>query len=472
MGGRYPRQLLRRAVHPTPDSVTAHRSRGRHMIRTTALPAAALLGLTLLVPTSAHAAGETCRGAARHRSSGAGRPAAHRHRGTGRHRHQRRDEVDALGGDDLVCVTGTVTRSPTTARTVEISAGHGNDSVEVVERALVGTGPSSVTGRTRFVSTNGGRATWSTPGRRAPTPRPTSYASGRLGGGHPPGSPVRANADVIDLSAGGVTWQGIQAGPGSVSTGGARFLRLDLPPTTEQVLERPEGHHDVRRHCSRVHRRDDLRRHDDCPGRTPLLPGQRTAPSGSPSGADRDYGRYVAMGGADDVYESDSLGSGGRNDEVRGNGGRDHLLLNLPKDEVEVDTSRAGSSRSGREAASAVASTRGFEDLTLGGALTPTSPAPAAASDITVVACRATVSARKGADVTSSFTDEIDDTWDRPRCGSWRAVGGRRARQRHPPRRLRQRPARRRPRQGPRRGLEAGATPARAKRRRTCELRR
>lgn len=118
------------------------------MRRTTTLTAASLLGLTLLVPTvAAQAAGETCRGEAA-TIVGSG-PTLTGTEGrdvivTGPAR-----DVDALGGDDVVCVTPTMTDT----NVVEVDAGTGDDTVDTTAAsdryrviAVLGAGADSFAG--------------------------------------------------------------------------------------------------------------------------------------------------------------------------------------------------------------------------------------------------------------------------------------------------------------------------------------
>ncbi len=97
--------------------------------RRTTLGAAAVLGLTLLAPTSvATAAGETCRGEA---ATIVGQ------RGTNVLGTEGRDvvvtngtsRIETLGGDDLVCITGRDAR-PGTTYGLSVDTGDGNDVVD------------------------------------------------------------------------------------------------------------------------------------------------------------------------------------------------------------------------------------------------------------------------------------------------------------------------------------------------------
>ena len=204
------------------------------MIRTTALPAAALLAATLVAPTTTYAAGETCRGEV---ATLVGTPGA-RVLGT-----EGPDVVvtngasyvGTLGGDDLVCVTGGVE--------VVLAAGAGKDLVDAtapgpaVLRVYLGSGDDTFEGSAADLtvwaddSPAPGQALDSSsdvvrvaevPGAR------TVVGTGQIG---------RPNADVIRLAGGGeVRWSGPMA-PGAELTGGAGDNRLtaSLPAGAVEV---------------------------------------------------------------------------------------------------------------------------------------------------------------------------------------------------------------------------------------------
>ena len=79
------------------------------MMRATVLSAAALLAATLLAPTTAHAAGETCQGRPARVVGTDNEPLAGTE-GPDVIVTNGASPVHALGGDDLVCATGTVVR--------------------------------------------------------------------------------------------------------------------------------------------------------------------------------------------------------------------------------------------------------------------------------------------------------------------------------------------------------------------------
>ncbi len=112
------------------------------MFRTTALPAAVLLGSTLLVPTSAQAAGETCHGVpativgSDRTTPIVGTDGPDVIVSTGAR------VIDARGGDDLICVVDSSVR--------QLDAGPGDDVVDVSAghgaRAVLGAGADTYIG--------------------------------------------------------------------------------------------------------------------------------------------------------------------------------------------------------------------------------------------------------------------------------------------------------------------------------------
>ncbi len=99
------------------------------MIRTTTLSAAALLGLILLAPTGAGAAATGCQGGTATIVGSAGQPVTGTE-GADIIVTAGASRVNALGGNDLICVTGDPSAVPEDVRTVVVSAGAGNDRVE------------------------------------------------------------------------------------------------------------------------------------------------------------------------------------------------------------------------------------------------------------------------------------------------------------------------------------------------------
>ena len=102
------------------------------MRRTTTLTTTALLGLALLNPhtaATATAVGETCRGEAA-TIVGSGRRAIVGTEGRDVVVTNRSGDVETLGGDDLVCITGFDAADPRTQYGIDIDTGPGNDVVD------------------------------------------------------------------------------------------------------------------------------------------------------------------------------------------------------------------------------------------------------------------------------------------------------------------------------------------------------
>ncbi|RYB90181.1 hypothetical protein EUA06_12375 [Nocardioides glacieisoli] len=394
------------------------------MSRTTTALTTAALGLALLVPAGAQAAGETCQGQPA-TVVGTDSQALVGTEGPDVVVTNGASTVAALGGTDLVCVTGDVIGSPDTSRVVVIDTGAGDDSVEVsAERWSTRTELGD--GADTFVATNDREQAVST--GRSDTGGSLAMLDAepdvvRVTGSATVTTGERnlANPDVVDIATGSVQWHGRQSSPGAVTASSDGFL----------LLGSSSADIDLDARAGTMESADTSLTFSGFTGfelaatakegyvyfRGGRLPERFTLR------ADQGWGRYVAMGGGDDVYESDGLGSREEN-QVRGNGGRDRILLNLPRHEVTADTNRARVVAIGPGGGKSIGQTQGFEDLTLGARYADVRGARGS-EEITVVACRATVSSRKGRDVVA-FSDEIDDTWDPPRCGSWRgtAFGG------------------------------------------------
>lgn len=204
------------------------------MRRTTALTVTTLLGLALLSPTHAGAAGETCRGEA---ATIVGAP------GTRLVGTEGRDVVVTNGsahletgaGDDLICVTGRELDDGGTV--VYLHAGAGDDVVDGTGRPTLGVAGSLGAGSDRFDGgpgpdrlTTGGYAASDAP-----------YLDSEVdvvhtGGGDDhvsSGVDETDNADVVDTGAGddSISFSGRQA-PGAAITGGegSDTLVLELEP--------------------------------------------------------------------------------------------------------------------------------------------------------------------------------------------------------------------------------------------------
>nr|WP_300048851.1 hypothetical protein [uncultured Nocardioides sp.] len=196
-------------------------------MRTTALPVAGLLGLALLAPTSwaapATAAGETCRGEA---ATIVGTPNKGIVGTEGRDVivTNRSQDVAALGGNDLICITGPDQRRG--YRPVEIDAGPGDDVVDGTAApdwpmsGRLGTGSDTFHGGEGVDDVDAG----------ALSDDFTTYVDTDhdllVGGGgddtFSSGQGGQPNTDTIDLGSGRdyVTYAGVASG-GSTVTGGS-----------------------------------------------------------------------------------------------------------------------------------------------------------------------------------------------------------------------------------------------------------
>jgi Ca2+-binding RTX toxin-like protein len=383
------------------------------MLRTTTMTAASLLGLALLTPTGATAAGETCQGqAATHVGAfgvdlvGTDGPDVIVTNGS--------TVVHALAGDDLVCVTGSPARG-----TLVLEAGAGNDSVEVTTPDW-GTLTSLGQGADTFVSTNERSQSVVAGAGRGEDLEADLVRIAARGSSVQTGTTGRPNADVVEMAQGTLVWRGVQTSPGSIAVAEDSSLVLE---TASRVVNLD----------SRLGRMSAADTSLDFSGFT-ILDVSATSERGRfvfrGSGRDERLTlrapmtryRSVVMGGGDDHYASDSTGA--KNSSVRGSGGRDELLVNLPKHRVDVDLD-LGRVKARKGGTTIVARAIGFEDLTVGAKKSTVDGTPAGET-IVVVACRSRVSADAGKDRVH-FSDEIDDVWVPPTCSRWIAYahGGR-----------------------------------------------
>ena len=176
------------------------------MRRTPTLSAAALLALALLPPTAADAAGETCQGRAATIVGAQG--VAQGTEGDDVIVSNGAQSVVALGGNDLICITGSGWNLgyPTT---MQVDAGPGDDVVDVTPSEYFAVDADLGEGADRFVG--GGWddtvAVGGSPGAVAAGPDVV------IGGG---GSdllvtPLGPGASVLDLAAGRLTTAGVPA---------------------------------------------------------------------------------------------------------------------------------------------------------------------------------------------------------------------------------------------------------------------
>ena len=283
------------------------------MTRATTLTTGALLGLTLLAPTGAGAAGETCQGRP---ATIVGTPGAarRRHRGRGRDRDRRRGSgSSALGGDDLICVTGAQRLPRRRRRTVTCGGrrrrrpGRGDDprlGHPGTPRPRRATATSVPSGSTRTRS-----------GRRRPplgaADVEVDTVAGHLGRRdgllrHRVGC---ANSDVVEIGAGTLQWTGFMTAAGRASGGTASALRTTARSgdALDRRGPRDRRHRDVQRDLQRVRRAGV--RHDRRQGHREV-PRHRRHRLVQRRGRDT-YDRIVDMRGGSDFYASTASATGG-----------------------------------------------------------------------------------------------------------------------------------------------------------------
>ncbi len=368
-------------------------------MRAISLTAASLLSAALLAPMStATAAGETCQGQA---ATIVGTPGGQI---TGTEAADvivtnGATRVEALSGDDLVCATG---EDPTFGRGVVAILGAGADtfidSSGGQHTIYAGTVDGTDAGADIIRSTSGS----------------VVLSTGMAG---------QPNADIIDLAFGEVSWSGIQTAPGAVSVGtdgilGVRSANGDVKMDARGTVTGVDtaltwtGQFDrLVFSTSAEHGRFTFRG----------TSGTEHVKVDAPMTFDRD----VALGGGKDSYESNSLG--GKATRIKGDGGRNQLLLELGShDRVRADLSRSRVTAT-RAGVTDSIRVRGFDDLIVT-AKRADVIGTNRANRIGVIACRTTVKGKKGRDdlhVDSTYNGL--GSWITPRCGTSKATiyGGR-----------------------------------------------
>ncbi len=367
-------------------------------MRNIRLTAVALLGAALLTPTgAATAAAETCQGQA---ATIVGTPGAQitGTEGADVIVTNGATRVDARGGDDLVCGTGA---APVFATIL----GAGADTFIADSsggRHFVHAG--AIVGREDVVSPE-------TADTEADVIRAASAVviSGTAG---------QPNADIIDLDFGEVVWSGIQIAPGALSVG------------TGAVLGVRSATGDVAMDAKGTVTGDDTAL--TWTGQFDRLAFTTTAERGmftfrGTSGAEHvkveaptTYDRNIALRSGKDSYESDTLG--GKATRIKGDGGRNQLLLELTSHgrvRADLSRSRVTATKAGKEDSIRV---RGFDDIIVS-AKRADVIGTNRANRIGVIACRVTISGRKGRDDLYVDTRYRGlGTWVPPRCDKPRAT--------------------------------------------------
>jgi hypothetical protein len=357
-------------------------------MRTTTLPAVALLGTALLVPMStATAAAETCQGRP---ATIVGNPGGQitGTEGADVIVTNGATRVDALGGDDLVCATGDARVSAILGAGADTFLDQGGKLHTVVGGTADGTDTE------------------------ADVFRLASYGTVRTGTAGQP------NADTIDLAAGGdLYWNGVQATPGSVNSGGGGLFLGSASDVSVNARGTVTGADTSFTYT----------------GRFGVFSFVTSAESGlfTFRGTDANesvkvhapttYDRDVALGGGDDTYETNGLG--GKASWTKGNDGEDELLLDLSGHRIKADLGRKVTAADGTTSTRI----RGFEKYTMS-AKRVKLRGTNRADRMHLIACRTHVNAGPGKDFITHSVEYMDgDEWTTPRCRDYRAVvnGGR-----------------------------------------------
>ncbi|RYC13235.1 hypothetical protein [Nocardioides zhouii] len=363
-------------------------------MRNIRLTAVALLGAALLAPMgTATAAGETCQGRA---ATIVGTPGGQitGMEGADVIVTNGATRVDALGGDDLVCVTGQ----------------DGVTSVPGVV-AILGVGADTFTAsnggsHTIFAGTVDGTDT------EADVIRSSGY------GLVTSGMAAQPNADVIDLAFGEVSWSGIQTAPGAVSVGtdgilGVRSANGDVTMDASGTVTGADTMLTWTGQFDRFVFTTSAER-----GRFTFrgTGGTEHVKVDAPTTYDRD----IALGGGKDSYESNTLG--GRATRIKGDGGRNQLLLELGShDRVRADLSRSRVTATQAGVTDSIR-VRGFDDLIVA-AKRADVIGTNRANRIGVIACRTTIKGTTGRD--DLYADSRYrglGTWTTPRCANYKAT--------------------------------------------------
>ncbi|SFB41810.1 hypothetical protein SAMN05192575_11120 [Nocardioides alpinus] len=378
-------------------------------MRTISLAAVALLGAALLAPVgTAAAAGETCQGQA---ATIVGTPGGQitGTEGADVIVTNGATNVDALGGDDMVCAT--IQRATYAPRVIMILGGGADTFI-----------PSALGGATIYAGTVDGTDT------EADIIRASGYGvviTGMVG---------QPNADIIDLAFGEVSWSGIQTAPGAVSvgTGGVLSGRSARSHDPGGILGVRSANGDVTMDASGTVTRVDTAL--TWTGQFAGLEFTTSAEYGrftfrGTNSAERvkvdaatTYNRDIALGGGNDLYVSNSLG--GKATRIKGDGGYNELLLDLHShDRVRADLSRSRvtATKMGVEDSVRV---RGFNGLTVAAKRADVIGTDRA-DHIKVIACRTTIEGMKGRDILDAEARHVlydGDPWTKPRCSNYEAT--------------------------------------------------
>lgn len=378
----------------------------------TVLYATALVSLAALMPASAQGVGEACHGQG---ATLLGSLQAERLVGT-----EGSDVivsngsrvVESLGGDDVICVTG----SP-----AAVFAGGGNDLVDgstLTKRGAqveLGAGSDSFIGGPAVDAVWGGEEVEEGTGRYVDTEVDvieTGPAASELGSGDSveSGQDGRPNADVIRMGRGRLEWDGVPA-DGAVMDGGAdSSIVLDISATDEIAVNNVAE--------TIAFAGGATLEFTGFTGFSVL--GFHGARAFSFVGSDRDESlnlelhdpsaQTLDMGGGDDQvhFYSVSRHTYSAGTSYDGGSGRDELRLTLPN-EVDADVDlRRGRLSVGSSSDRVTSSMPGFEDLAVV-AKEVEVIGTGGPNEIGVAACRSRVDARGGNDKVDTFDIVMDE---------------------------------------------------------------
>ena len=363
-------------------------------MRTISLTAVALLGAALLAPVgTANAAGETCQGQA---ATIVGTPGGQitGTEGADAIVTNGATRVDALGGDDLVCGTGQDPQFPGSGVFAVLGAGADTFIADSSgERHIIYAGADDRTDtEADFI--------------RAAS---AVVISGTVG---------QPNADIIDLAFGEVSWSGIQSAPGAVSvgTGGILGVKSANGDVTMDATGTVTGTDTMLTWTGDFER---------LAFNTSAERGQFTFRGTAGTEhvkveAPPTYDRNIALRGGEDSYESDSLG--GKATRIKGDGGRNQLLLDLGSHgrvRADLSRSRVTATKAGVTDSIRV---RGFDDLIVS-AKRADVIGTNRANQIEAIACRTTIKGKKGRDESVVEVEYYGlGTWITPRCSKRKAT--------------------------------------------------
>ena len=365
------------------------------MRRTTTLLASTLIGASLLQPTVATAQAPTCQGKAA-TIDGTGATQVVGTEGNDVIYSDTAGTVDALGGDDVICV-GPGNGGPI------VKAGAGNDVVDATTAtgvtAVLGEGDDTFLGSSAVDSVIAGTAPYADDGTDVIR---TGVAFG-VQDVVDTGQPGLPNSDEVHAGQVDLTWRGIATGAGVLDGGGSSTLRLQ-PESWGMSINTNLGNLSAARWPANqaisgftdfvVTSHPDLTHFS--------FDGDVRDESLSFDGLRKTTLFQVSMGNGDDDLTVISSQKTHRHASFSGGSGTDRFALVMPTvSDVDLDLSRNKLS-TGRGNGEETVTARGFEDATI------------VAPDVELVgtgrrntlrvdACRATVEARGAKDMVSAL---------------------------------------------------------------------